>query len=185
MSNTPPPWLKPVVDYAPLLVFLGGYAKFGLMTATAALLATTAAVLVLAYVMTRRIAVVPLVTAVIAGVFGGLTLWLNDETFIKMKPTIVYALFALVLAGGLMAGRPLLKTVLGEAFAMDDLGWRRLSLRFALFFLVMALANEVARHVLSTDMWVLWKVPGSLIVTFAFMLFQAPFVRRHRLPAGE
>jgi intracellular septation protein len=112
-------------------------------------------------------------------VFGGLTLWLNDETFIMMKPTIVYGLFAAVLGGGLALDRPTVKAVLGEALHLDDDGWRVLSLRFCLFFLGMALLNEVVRRVASMDTWVLWKVPGSMALTFVFMLLQMPLIRRH------
>ena len=113
------------------------------------------------------------------GVFGGLTLWLNDETFIMMKPTIVYGLFAAVLGGGLALNRPTVKALLGEALHLDDDGWRALSLRFCLFFLGMAILNEVVRRVASMDTWVLWKVPGSMAATFIFMLFQLPLIRRH------
>jgi intracellular septation protein len=174
-----PKWLKPAVDFGPLAVFLGLYWLKGLLPATAALMAATAVALVLSFVYTRKVALMPLVTALVVGVFGGLTLWLNDETFIMMKPSIVYGLFALVLGGGLVLKRPTVKAVLGEALALDDDGWRALSLRFCLFFIAMALLNEVVRRVASLDVWVLWKVPGSMALTFVFMLFQMPLIRRH------
>lgn len=177
-----PAWLKPTVDYGPLVIFLVAFETGGLMAATAALMASTAVALILSWLVARRVALVPLVTAVIVGVFGGLTLWLNDETFIKLKPTIIYGLFAAVLAGGLVARRPLLKALMGETIPMDDVGWRRLSLRFIVFFLAMAVANEVVRHVATTQVWVLWKVPGSIVLTFAFILSQMGLIRRHRLP---
>lgn len=185
MPRTAPPWLKPFVDYAPLAVFLLAYLAQGLMTATVALMAATAVVLVLSLVVAGRLPLVPLITALVVGVFGGLTLWLNDDSFIKMKPTIIYAVFAAILAGGLAYGRPLLKPVLGEALSLDDTGWRRLSLRFVFFFIVMAIANEIVRRVLSTDLWVLWKVPGSITLTFLFMLLQMPLIKRHRLSDGK
>jgi intracellular septation protein len=140
---------------------------------------------VVSYAFTRKVALMPLVTAIIVGIFGGLTLWLNDDTFIKMKPTIIYGLFAIVLGGGAVLGKPVLKAVLGEAFSLTDAGWRRLSLRFVLFFVAMAVANEIIRRVASVDIWVLWKVPGSIILTFVFMLSQMPFIQRHRLPEGD
>lgn len=190
MSGSPPrsvpSWLKPATDYGPLAVFLLIYKLQGLMAATAALMICTVLALAVGYAMTRKLALVPLVTAIIVGIFGGLTLWLKDDSFIKMKPTIIYGLFAVTVGGGLVLGRPVLKAVIGDALPMDETGWRRLSLRFALFFAVMAAANEVARHILTTDQWVLWKVPGSLIVTFLFMLAQAPLINRHRLSeSGE
>ncbi|HVI49860.1 MAG TPA: septation protein IspZ [Candidatus Sulfotelmatobacter sp.] len=182
MSRPVPSWFKPVTDYGPLAVFLLAYKFQGLMAATAALMACTALAVAAGWVVTRKLALVPLVTAVIVGIFGGLTLWLNDDSFIKMKPTIIYGLFSAIVGGGLILRRPVLKAVIGEALLMDEQGWRSLSLRFALFFAVMACANEVARHLLTTDQWVLWKVPGSLILTFLFMLAQAPLIQRHRLP---
>ncbi|CUW38971.1 intracellular septation protein involved in cell division(ntracellular septation protein A,14-187) [Magnetospirillum sp. XM-1] len=178
-ANQAPKWLKPAVDFGPLAVFLGLYWLKGLLPATAALMAATAVALVLSFVFTRKVALMPLVTALVVGVFGGLTLWLNDETFIMMKPSIVYGLFAAVLGGGLVLNRPTVKAVLGEALSLDDDGWRALSLRFCLFFIAMALANEVVRRVASLDVWVLWKVPGSMAATFVFMLFQMPLIRRH------
>lgn len=183
MNKAPPPaWLKPVVDYAPLAIFLAAYEFKGLMAATVALMTTTAAALVLSLVVARRLPLVPLVTAVVVGVFGGLTLWFNDETFIKIKPTIIYGLFAVALGGGLLFGKPFLKAVMGEALPLDEVGWRRLTLRFTLFFVVMAAANEVIRRVVTTEMWVLWKVPGSMIATFLFILTQMGLIKRHRLP---
>src|SRR3546814_3441601 len=110
------------------------FLKWDLLTATAALIAATVAALALSLAVERRVPMMPLITAVIVGVFGGLTLWLQDETFIKMKPTIVEALFSAVLFGGLLFGRPLLKPLLGAAWPMDDEGWRKLTFRFAVFF---------------------------------------------------
>jgi intracellular septation protein len=176
-----PSWLKPSVDFGPLAIFLAIFWLKGLLPATAALIAATAVALVLSFAFTRKVALMPLVTAIIVGVFGGLTLWLNDDTFINMKPTIIYGLFALVIGGGVALGKPAVKVVLGEAFQLDDLGWRRLSLRFCLFFIAMALINEVVRRIATVEMWVLWKVPGSIALTFVFMLAQMPLIQRHKL----
>ena len=117
-----PRWLKPVVDYGPLAVFLASYPTLGLMAATAALIAASLIALSLAWVLERRVPPVPLVTAAIVVVFGGLTVWLQDETFIKMKPTIVQAIFALVLLGGLACGRPLLKPLLAPMMPPRAIG---------------------------------------------------------------
>jgi intracellular septation protein len=124
----------------------------------------------------------PLVTAVVVGIFGGLTLWSGDETFIKMKPTIVQALFAIALLGGLAFGRPLLKPLLKAAWPMDETGWRRLSLRFGLFFAAMGALNEVVWRTQSTDVWVMFKVFGLLGLTLLFSIAQVPLMTRHRLP---
>jgi len=174
------PWLKPAVEYGPLAVFVAVYFAQGLMPATVALMIATVIGLALSWLVERKLPLMPMVTAAIVVVFGGLTLWLNDEAFIKMKPTIIYALFAGLILGGLAFGKSVLKKVLGHAVSMDEAGWRKLSWRVGLFFIAMAGANEVVRHVLSTDHWVLWKMPGSLIITLAFMLSQGPLILRHQ-----
>ena len=181
-TRTAPPWLKPTVDYGPLMVFLAFYFATDLFAATAALIAVTVLALVLAFWIERRVAWMPLVTATVVGIFGGLTLWSGDEIFIKMKPTIAQLLFASVLLGSLAIGRPVLKPLLGAAWPMDDLGWRRLSLRFAVFFLVMAALNEAVWRTQSTDVWVLFKVFGLLGLTLLFSVSQVPLMTRHRLP---
>ncbi len=181
MTRTPPRWLKPTVDYGPLAVFFLAYFKAGLLIATGALIAATAVALVLALWAERRVPWMPLTTAVVVGIFGGLTLWSGDETFIKIKPTIVQALFAAVLLGGLAFGRPLLKPLWGAAWPMDDAGWRQLSLRFALFFAVMAALNEAVWRTQSTDVWVTFKVFGLIGLTLLFSIAQAPLMMRHRL----
>lgn len=181
MTRTPPRWLKPTVDYGPLAVFLLVYIKAGLLAATGALIAATAVSVAVALWAERRVPWMPLTTAVVVGIFGGLTLWSGDDIFIKMKPTIVQALFAVVLLGGLAFGRPLLKPLLGAAWPMDDAGWRRLSLRFALFFVVMAALNEAVWRTQSTDVWVTFKVFGLMGLTLLFSIAQAPLMMRHRL----
>ena len=181
-TRTAPPWLKPTVDYGPLMVFLAFYFATDLFAATAALIAVTVLALGLALWIERRVAWMPLVTAAVVGIFGGLTLWSGDEIFIKMKPTIAQLLFAAVLLGSLAIGRPVLKPLLGAAWPMDDLGVRRLSQRFAVFFLVMAALNEAVWRTQSTDVWVLFKVFGLLGLTLLFSVSQVPLMTRHRLP---
>ncbi|HEX6113237.1 MAG TPA: septation protein A [Geminicoccaceae bacterium] len=174
-----PRWLKPTADYGPLAVFFATYLTLGLMTATAALIAASLMALSLAWVLERRVPVVPLVTAAIVAVFGGLTLWLQDETFIKMKPTIVQAIFALVLLGGLAMGRPLLKPLLAPMMPpMSERAWRQFTLRYGLFFVAMAALNELVWRTQSTDFWVTFKVFGLPGLTFLFILSQLPFVGR-------
>ena len=180
-----PSWLRPTVDYGPLVLFFLVYVTRDLMTATAALIAATAVALALSLALERRLPVMPLVTAVLVGIFGGLTLWLQDETFIKMKPTIVQVLFAAALLIGLALGRPFLKTILGGALQLDDRGWRVLSLRWAGFFLAMAALNEVVWRTQSTDFWVSFKVFGILILTVVFALAQTPLIMRHRPPEED
>jgi intracellular septation protein len=181
MNQTPPQWLKPTTDYGPLAAFFMAYLWSDLMTATAVLIGATILALALSLAVARRVPMLPLVTAVIVGVFGGLTLWLNDPTFIKMKPTIVQGLFSLVLFGGLAFGRPLLSPLLSTAWPMDREGWRRLTFRFAVFFAVMAVLNEAVWRTQPEKVWVYYKVFGIMGLTILFAMTQAPLMKRHHL----
>jgi intracellular septation protein len=186
-TSSAPRWLKPAVDYGPLAVFFAIYVSLGLMAATAALVVASLIALALAWVMERRVPLVPLVTTVIVVIFGGLTLWLQDETFIKMKPTIVQLLFAAILLVSVLLRRPVLKSLLGPMMPpMSDVAWRQFSLRYALFFVVMAGLNELVWRTQSTDFWVTFKVFGLSGLTFLFILSQIPFVgRQARLAQAE
>jgi intracellular septation protein len=177
-----PSWLKPVTEYGPLAAFLIAYWRADLMTATIALMAATAVALALSLILARKVPLMPLITAAVVGLFGALTLWLNDDTFIKMKPTIIHAALGMILLGGLAAGRPLLKPVLGAAWAMEEAGWRKLTLRFGLFFFAMAVLNEVIWRTQSTDFWVNFKVFGGVGLTMLFIMTQLPLLQRHKLP---
>jgi intracellular septation protein len=124
----------------------------------------------------------PFVTGVVVVIFGGLTLWLKDETFIKMKPTIVNALFGGALLGGLLFGRSLLGYVFDAVFKLTEEGWRKLTFRWGIFFFVLALLNEVVWRNFSTNMWVNFKVFGIMPITFIFALTQLPLINRYALP---
>jgi intracellular septation protein len=178
-------WLRPTLDYGPLAVFFITYIASDLMAATGAIIFASLAALMLAWTVERRVPLIPVVTAMLIVVFGGLTLWLQDETFIKMKPTIVQALFAAILLGGLVRGRSLLKPLLGAALPqMSDAAWRQLTLRYALFFVAMAASNEVVWRTQSTDFWVSFKVFGLTSLTVLFIVSQIPFLGRQiRKPA--
>jgi intracellular septation protein len=178
-------WVKPTTEYGPLAVFFIVYLKWDLLPATGALIAATAVALAISLIVEKRVPMMPLITAIIVGVFGGLTLWLQDETFIKMKPTIVEAMFALVLFGGLLFGKPLLKPLMGSAWPMDDTGWRKLTFRFAVFFAAMAVLNEIVWRTQSTDFWVTFKVFGLMGLTFAFAITQTPLLRRHAIETED
>ena len=184
-ASSTPRWLKPAVDYGPLVVFFVTYVAFGLMAATAALIAASIIALVPAWLLERRVPVIPVVTAILVGIFGGLTLWLRDETFIKMKPTIVQLLFAVILAGSAILRRPVLKPLLGPMMPpLSDDAWRQFTLRYALFFVVMAGLNELVWRTQSTDFWVTFKVFGLSGLTFLFILSQIPFVGRQARAAS-
>ena len=188
------PYLKLALELGPLVVFflanrygdemaaswpvlgdLGGRIFIGTAFFMVAMLIS----LSLSLLLTKKIAVMPLVTAVFVLVFGGLTLWLQDETFIKMKPTIVNLLFAAILFGGLLFGKSLLAYVFDAAFKLDDEGWRKLTIRWGLFFIALAIANELVWRNFSNDFWVNFKVWAIMPITFAFMLMQLPLINRH------
>ena len=181
MSSTEraPRWLKPAIDYGPLAVFLRELPDARPDGGDRGADPASLVALPVAWVLERRVPVVPLLTAAIVAVFGGLTLWLQDETFIKMKPTIVQALFALILLGGLACGRPLLKPLLAPMMPpMSERAWRQFTLRYALFFVAMAGLNELVWRTQSTDFWVTFKVFGLPVLTVLFILSQLPFVSR-------
>jgi intracellular septation protein len=174
-----------LLDYGPLVAFFVSYKAWGLMPATGLLMAASVIAIGASYAMTKRLAWAPLVTTIIVVIFGGLTLLLNNETFIKMKPTIIEGLFSATLFIGLLLKRPLLHHVLGEGLRLDEHGWRRLELRLAFFFGAMAILNEIIWRTMSTDTWINFKVFGLVGLTFLFMILQAPLIRRHQLPENR
>ncbi|MBT3911964.1 MAG: septation protein A [Verrucomicrobia bacterium] len=179
MNKTPPRWLTPLTDYGPLAVFFVAYLQADLMTATAALLGATVIALVLGYAIARHIPRMALVTAGLVGVFGGLTLFFQDDTFIKMKPTVVQLLFAVVLGGGLALGKSPLQFVMGKSLNLDPAVWKTLTIRYAIFFVAMAALNELVWRTQSESFWVSFKVFGLLGLTIGFSLLQIPFLGRH------
>lgn len=174
-----------LIDLGPLAVFFIAYNRADLMVATGAFMAATAVALAVSYAIERRIPRMPLITAAVVMVFGSLTLGLADETFIKLKPTIVYAVFAVVLLGGLVSGRLLLKPLFEMAFKLRDEGWRILTLRWGVFFVAMAILNETVWRTMSTDTWVDLKVFGFLPLTLLFALSQVPLIRRTMIEEPE
>jgi len=180
-ARTPlPAGMKLALDFGPLLIFFVANKFGGVFTATAAFMAATALAMAVSWWKTRHIPPMLIFTGLIVAVFGGLTLWLQDESFIKLKPTLIYGMFSAILFFGLATKRPYLKLVLGEALpALDDTGWRKLTRNWALFFLALVFANEAARQLLSTDDWVNFKVWGVTAATMVFALAQAPILARH------
>jgi intracellular septation protein len=173
------PMLKLGLDLGPLLLFFFVNTRWGIFAATGAFMAATLVSIAITYAMVRRVPVMPLVSAVVVMVFGGLTLYLQDETFIKLKPTIIYSLFAVLLLGGLLAGRSLLALVLDSVFQLTDEGWKKLTIRWGLFFVAMAVLNEFVWRSVSTDTWVAFKTFGVLPITILFALAQTPLIMRH------
>lgn len=179
------PWLKIGLELGPLVLFFAANGYGGIYVATGVFMAATLAALAAMWVLARRIAVMPLVSAVVVMVFGGLTLWLQDDHFIKMKPTMVNALFGLLLLGGLVFRKPLLPYVFDGMVKLTDEGWRLLTIRWGVFFLVMAVVNEIVWRSVSTDTWVAFKTFGYLPLTFVFAMAQAPLMARYELKDGK
>jgi intracellular septation protein len=204
---TPPPsenaLLRLALEMGPLLVFflannrpelfrplLAGHLpaalvegeRSGIFIATAVFMVAMVISLALTRWLMHRLPIMPLVSGVVVLVFGGLTLWLADDLFIKLKPTIVNTLFGTVLLGGLAFGRPLLPYVLDSVFRLTDEGWRKLTFRWGLFFFFLAVLNEVVWRNFSTDFWVGFKVWGTMPVTIAFAMSQIGLLQRHALP---
>lgn len=177
------------VDLGPLVVFFLANAMSGIYAATAAFMAAFVVALAVGYALERKLAPMPLVSGIVVLAFGGLTIYLNDETFIKLKPTIVNGIFATVLLAGLAFGRPLIRYLLESVIELDDEGWRKLTVRWALFFIFLALLNELVWRTMSTDFWVGFKLWGVFPLTLAFAFLQAPLIERHRpkppAPQGE
>jgi len=180
-KSQPHPMFKLATELGPLLIFFGVNAKFQLFVATGAFMVAIVAAMTASYLVTRHVPVMALVTGVIVLVFGTLTLVLHDETFIKVKPTIIYGLFASVLGVGLLFGRSFIAIMFDQMFNLTARGWRILTMRWALFFLGMAILNEVIWRTQTTDFWVAFKAFGVIPLTMAFAVTQMPLVKRYHL----
>jgi len=176
--------LKLAVEVGPLVVFFIVNARAGIFWGTGVFMVATVVSLIASRILFGRLPVMPLVSGVCVMVFGGLTLWLQDDHFIKLKPTIVNSLFAGALFIGLLAGQSLLRVVFGEVFRLTDEGWRKLTLRWAFFFVFLAVLNEVMWRSFSTDTWVTFKVFAVMPLTMAFALAQIGLLRHYELPSG-
>ena len=176
---------KILVDLAPLLVFFVTYMVAGIYWATGALMVATVISMIVSKVWLGHISATLILTTVLVVGFGGLTLWLNDPSFIKMKPTMVNLLFAVVLAGGLLIGRNLLQLLLGEAFRLTELGWRLLTYRWIGFFIALAVLNEIVWRNFSETTWAGFKVFGILPITVVFAMLQIGLIQRHSLEKAD
>jgi intracellular septation protein len=179
------PILKLVLELGPLALFFIAYSRLGLIGATAVMMVTVVVTLSVSYALLRRLPIMPLVTAIIVVIFGSLTLVFHNETFIKMKPTVLYLLFGGALLGGLAFNRPLLPVLFDGALNVTAEGWRKLTWRWAFFFLALAVLNEIIWRTQTTDLWVAFKTFGIMPLTILFALAQAPLVMRYEAKGDE
>jgi intracellular septation protein len=170
---------KLLVELGPLLVFFFVNSRAGIFWGTGVLIVATAISIIASRVMFGKLAIMPLVSAFFVIIFGGMTLWLADEQFIKLKPTIVNLIFASVLLGGLLAGHSLLRHLFGDVFKLTDEGWRQLTLRWGLFFVLLAILNEGVWRNFSTDTWVSFKVFGIMPLTMIFGIAQMGLLKTY------
>lgn len=171
--------LKLLIEMGPLVAFFIGNWKGGIFWGTGIFMVATIVALAVSWAMTRKIAMVPLVSAIFVALFGALTLYLHSDLFIKVKVTLINALFGAVLLGGAAFGKSYLKLIMGEAMKLPEDAWRTLSVRWGVFFFAMAGLNEVVWRTFTTDQWVNFKVFGLLPLTLVFALANAPFMARH------
>jgi intracellular septation protein len=176
-----PQLVKIALEVGPLLVFFFVNANYDIFAATAWFMGAMVLSLALSWVLLRKIAVMPLVTGAVVLVFGTLTLLLQDDMFIKMKPTIVNSLFGITLLGGLFFGQSLLKYVFGEVYKLKPDGWRVLTINWGLFFIFLAIANEVVWRLFDTDFWVAFKVWGIMPITIVFSMLQLPLLTKYAI----
>jgi intracellular septation protein len=182
MTKTQPhPLFKLATELGPLLVFFVANAKFNLFVATGAFMVAIVAAVVASYVVTRHVPLMALLTALIVIIFGSLTLILHDETFIKIKPTIIYALFALTLGIGLLLRRSFIAIMFDQMFNLTPEGWRKLTMRWAIFFAFMAVLNEIIWRTQTTDFWVAFKAFGVIPLTAGFAMAQMPLINRYHV----
>ncbi len=179
------PIVKLLLELGPLALFFAVYSKLGIFAATGVLMAGVVVTLGVSYAMLRRIPVMPLVTAVIVMIFGSLTLFFHDETLIKIKPTALYLLFAAALFAGLALRKPILKILFDGALHVTEEGWRKLTWRWAFFFIALAVLNEIVWRTQTTDLWVKFKTFGFLPLTLLFALAQAPLIMRTETKEDE
>ncbi len=180
VSNSKPDWFRPLL--APVLpASLITGPQSGIFIATAIFMAAMLVSLVLTKSLLGKLPIMPLVSGVVVLIFGGLTLWLHDDLFIKLKPTIVNTMFGTVLLGGLAMGKPLLPYVLDSVFRLTAEGWRKLTFRWGVFFFFLAALNEVVWRLFSTDFWVSFKVWGTMPITIIFAMAQVGLLQRYEL----
>ena len=172
---------KLLIDIGPLAVFFIFYTRSGLQASILPLMIATVIAVLFSYILEKKIPIMPTVGAGIVLIFGGLTIYFDNEVFIKMKPTIINLVFAVILYGGMLIKKTLLKILLGAALKLEEEGWRILTYRWIGFFIALAILNEIVWRTQSTDIWVNFKVFAILPITFIFTLTQFPLIKKYQI----
>lgn len=183
----PGPAMRLAIDLGPLLVYLAAFwFTKNIVVSTGVFMAATFTAIVASWITSRRVSAMLWFSGAMVLVFGGLTVWLKDATFIKMKPTVYYLMVAAILSFGLFTGRPTLKLVLGQAYpGLTDTGWTKLTRNWAIFFVGMAVANEAVWRHASMEFWLGYKLWGAMPATILFALANVPMLMKHGLNAEK
>jgi len=176
-----PRWIKFTTEHLPLGLFLLAYLKVDLNFAIQVIVVSTAISLVVALIVARRVPILPVLVAGSVLIFGGLSVWLGDDSIYKMKPTVLNTIFGIVLLGGLVFKQLFLKMMMGDSLSLPDAAWRTLSKRYALLFFVLAVMNEVVWRTQSEEFWVAFKMGGPLVLILVFTVAHVPFFSKHSL----
>jgi intracellular septation protein len=172
---------KLLIDIGPLAVFFIFYTRSGLQASILPFMVATVIAVLFSYILEKKIPIMPTVGAAIVLLFGGLTIYFDNDVFFKMKPTIINVLFAVILYGGILINKPLLKYLLGAALKLEEAGWKILTQRWIGFFIALAVLNEIVWRTQSTDIWVNFKVFGILPITFIFTMTQFPLIKKYQI----
>ena len=172
---------KLLIDIGPLAVFFIFYTRSGLQASILPFMVATVIAVLFSYILEKKIPIMPTVGAGIVLLFGGLTIYFDNDVFFKMKPTIINVLFAVILYGGILINKPLLKYLLGAALKLEEAGWKILTQRWIGFFVALAVLNEIVWRTQSTDVWVNFKVFGILPITFIFTMTQFPLIKKYQI----
>ena len=172
---------KLLIDIGPLAVFFIFYSRSGLQASILPFMIATIIAVLFSYILEKKIPIMPTVGAGIVLLFGGLTIYFDNDVFFKMKPTIINILFAVILYGGILINKPLLKYLLGAALKLEETGWKILTQRWIGFFIALAILNEIIWRTQSTDVWVNFKVFGILPITFIFTMTQFPLIKKYQI----
>ena len=175
------PWVRLGLEAGPLIVFFIANRLEGIYVGTAWLMGATIIAIAVSFKLERRVPLMPLISCGFVVLFGALTLFMDDDVFIKIKPTFVNMLFATIILVGLAFGRTFLRILMGTVMSLTDQGWRTLSLRWGIFFIVLAVLNEVVWRNFSTDFWVNFKVFGIMPLSMIFGISQVPLIMRESL----